>query len=109
MSVTLHVPVQISDEDFVDLVLYSGFDTFSWWRSVSYDETNRRVTLTADDPSDDELTVDFQVGLDELAKAADETGKTNPGLFERLANLDIDADDADAIVQTAVFGEIVYG
>lgn len=109
MSVTLHVPVQISDEDFVDLVLYSGFDTFSWWSGVSYDKAARLLTLTADDPSDDDSTVNFQVGLDELALAADETGKRDPSLFERLANLDIDADDADAIVQTAVFGEIVYG
>lgn len=36
MSITIHLPVQISEQAWEDLIVGSGFDTLSWWRNIDY-------------------------------------------------------------------------
>lgn len=99
-----------------DYVFGSSFETWSWWVTVTYKDgadwdKQGVVEITAWDPAGDQAdyvqpdTVTRTVTPESLYLAALlYLGKNFTS--DDVENLD--ADSADCIVQTAVFGEVVY-
>lgn len=92
-------------------VFGSGFETFSWWRkSAAFTEGSWDVpgvaVLEVEDPDDSVgMPLTFTVNDADLNSAAAVVKALYPHVFED----DIDAVAADIIVQTACFGEVIYG
>ena len=101
----------INDTELWSSVFGSGFETWSWWVSVEDGpftdwETPGTVDLTIDDPEHGEgsgKTITKTVSIDEL-RAAVKALELDDEELE-----DIDAEVGDAILQQAIFGEVVYG
>lgn len=51
----------------------------------------------------------YHLNRADIQRALRNIGDRRPGLFDRLMGGHYDAADADALVQTALFGEVVYG
>lgn len=111
MSVTLHLPVQVSDEAWEDLIVGSGFDTFSWWGEVNYSAKTGVLSGEVEDPSAEEegVFIGFAVSLQEIADAASSLAKRENRIAEGITMQDLDAGDVDAIMQECVLGEVIYG
>ena len=111
MSITLHLPVQISEQAWEDLIVGSGFDTFSWWGEVRYSAETGVVSGQVEDPAaeDEGVYLDFEVTLQEVADAASSLAKRETRIAEGITMQDLDANDADSIMQECVLGDIIYG
>ena len=111
MSIILHLPVQISEQAWEDLIVGSGFDTFSWWGEVSYSAETGVLSGQVEDPAaeDEGVYLDFEVTLQEVADAASSLAKRNNRFAESMTQMDLDADDADCVVQECVLGDTIYG
>ncbi len=111
MSVTLYVPVEVSEQTWEDLIVGSGFDTFSWWGQIGYQSAIGVLSGQVEDPAaeDEGVFIEFQVTLQEVADAASSLAKREKGIAEGITSQDLDASDVDAIMQECVLGEIVYG
>lgn len=111
MSITIHLPVQISEQAWEDLIVGSGFDTFPWWRNVDYRSEIGVLYGQVEDASaeHDGVYVDFEVTLQEIADAASSLAKRENRIAEGITMQDLDAGDVDAIMQECVLGEVIYG
>lgn len=111
MSITIHLPVQISEQAWEDLIVGSGFDTLSWWRNIDYRAEIGVLYGQVEDPAaeDDGVYLDFEVTLQEIADAASSLAKRENRIAEGITVQDLDAGDVDAIMQECVLGEQVYG
>ena len=111
MSITLHVPVEVSEQTWEDLIVGSGFDTFSWWGEVSYSAETGVLSGQVEDPAaeDEGVYLDFEVTLQEVADAASSLAKREKGIAEGITMQDLDAGDADCVVQECVLGDTIYG
>lgn len=109
---TITVPVQLNAEYFWSNVLGSGWETWDWWVSVDYAEGSDwdkvgEVIITAwDGETEGEATITKTLTLNDLVdaykKCVEENGYSlNPD--------DLDAEQGDAIIQTAIYGETIYG
>lgn len=120
IPVTMHV----TEEDIIDIVEGAGALDFEWWLLCTrmhygtHDEVWEWL-IEARDPNDDDARITVDVTRSDVAKAlttylaehpvirARIASRTN--IFERMDVGQIDAYDADNILQTIVYGEIVYG
>lgn len=111
MSIIVQVPVQIPEDDWADMIFGSGFTQYPWWNDVSFDRDAGILSgLVLDQSANEEgVYVGFQVTLQELADAASVLAKRNNRFAVSLTEQDLDADDADQVVQECVLGEQVYG
>lgn len=108
--ITLHLPVQIEDQTWEDLIVGSGFDTFSWWLSTRYDQRTKILSGSVEDPAaEDAGFIGFEVTLQEIADAASSLAKRENRLAAGLVEQDLDASDVDSIMQTCVLGDVIYG
>jgi hypothetical protein len=106
------VPVQISAVDFWSNILGSSWESMEWWVSVEYDSDSDwdkvgSLTITAIEglESDEETSITKTITLDSLVEAY--ANCVAQGFNFNVE--DFDAFQGDAIIQMAVFGEVVYG
>lgn len=111
MSSSIMVPVQVDAEEFWSNVLGSAWEAWDWWVAVDYSEGSDwdkagEVTITAwDGKTEGEARITKTLTLQDLVE-----GYTKCLANGSRMNLDdLDACDGDAIIQTAMFGEVVYG
>lgn len=111
MSITIHLPVQISEQAWEDLIVGSGFDTLSWWGEVRYSDETGVLSGQVEDPAAEHegVYLDFEVTLQEVADAASSLAKRENRIAEGITMQDLDAGDVDAIMQECVLGEVIYG
>lgn len=111
MSIIVQVPVQIPEQDWADLIFGSGFTQYPWWNDVSFNAEAGILSGLVLDPSanEDGVYIGFQATLQELADAASVLAKRNNRFAVSLTEQDLDADDADQVVQECVLGDQVYG
>lgn len=107
--ITVQVPVGIEEHDWADMIFGSGFTQYPWWSDVSFAAEEGILSGMVLDPAEDDVYIGFQVTLQELADAASALAKRNTRFAEALTQQDLDADDADCVVQECVLGEQVYG
>jgi len=109
--ITVQVPVGIPEQDWADMIFGSGFTQYPWWNDVSFADEEGILSGLVLDPAvnEDGVYIGFQVTLQELADAASALAKRNTRFAESLTQQDLDADDADCVVQECVLGEQVYG
>lgn len=120
-----------TEQDIFGAIFGSGFDTFSWWLNYRFIEGEREddffgprdgwvVEVTVEDPDDEDNMIDKHVTAQTIKNAChkilrdksfrkslrDECGHL---LFDE-EELDMDAVDADCVMQYVMFdGEIIYG
>lgn len=103
--------VEFDAVEFWSAALGSGWETWSWWYVVDYqggdwDKPCLVNVMVSDPEGDDESeTVCKSFTLDDLVKAYG----VLVGKGHRLNPEDMDACDGDALIQQAIFGEVVYG
>lgn len=125
--VNLTIPVKITDEDIDDImsIALDGGVTAAWCASAcpageylgeyASDQISRGGTLIFTDIEEDEqyeLTKDKLIkGITTFLCNAGDGRYLEPDELAnmRINTLQIDAIDADAILQYALFGEIIYG
>jgi hypothetical protein len=106
--------VEVPDKDVWSAVFGSGFETWGWWRDVTYLDNADwdkpgRVQVVIDDPEYPEgsgKVIGPILSLHDVVAAINNC--TRDGHIERGWD-DWDACDGDAILQYAVFGDIIYG
>lgn len=107
----------MSHDTFTDDYIWgSGFTVYPWYVEAHYDEESRLLSLIIEDPDDEDKVVRYRATPAELWRTYDNLVATNPRIFSAPGTLfgtyddiDLDAGDVDAIVQTLVLGDIVYG
>ena len=107
---TVTIPLTVDADDFWSAILGSGFETWDWWRGVTYDDNSAwdkagHVVLKIENP-DGGPTLGRVLNVNDLAKAyalGKERGY-DVGDYE-----DFDACSGDAVLQIAVLGDIIYG
>jgi hypothetical protein len=110
----MRIEMEVDAQEFVEHVLGSCFDTWSWWQTVKYDEGYSwdvfpddhdltYFTIGATDPDDveEKRQVTKRMSVNDIAKAFVVSGHRN---YE-----DMDASSADWVMQHALFGEAIYG
>lgn len=115
----------MSDTDVLikDHLLGSGALSYPWWYEARY--RDEILTLVTIDPDDYDNMVGGILTIDDLREAALEMLKKGYGsryartgwtyfymtqfVPELEAELDLDADSADTLLQYALLGEVVYG
>ncbi|AXK86579.1 hypothetical protein SAMN05421776_1172 [Nocardia farcinica] len=100
---------------------------YTWWKSFepNFDPSSEapddwRYTVTAEHPKDEQATVTKEIGHTDLMRAVRVVARKDSGHRETLRkecnNLifnvdecDMDASDADVVLQLAVYGEVIFG
>lgn len=103
----VNITVHVKEEDFWSEIMGASWQVWPWWSAVEYLDgadwnIPGKVRVTGIDPDDSSVEpVTKVIGIDELfeAHAAVESDKLE----------DFDSASSDAIIQCAVFGEILYG
>lgn len=111
MTAMVTVPTQVSAEDFWGNILGSGWEAWDWWVDLSYSkgaswDVVGELTITAwDGETEGEATITKTLGIQDLVDAYSKC------LAEgyRFNLDDFDSLQGDAIIQMAMFGEVVYG
>ena len=107
-------PIAMTEEDLVDHLVYSGADCYSWWRSIEVTDAGE-LLLAADDPTDYNGEYPAVSKLLPLGEVAEEIQMIldNPNTPEQVVRSfvedDIDSDVADVVLQTILFGKVIYG
>ena len=110
----IRYPVVMTEEDLIDHLVYSGADSYSWWRAIEITGTGE-LLLAADDPADfngDYPAVSKMLPLSEVAEEIQmilDNPSTPEQVTKSFADDDIDSDVADMVLQTILFGKIIYG
>jgi hypothetical protein len=106
------VPVQISAVDFWSNILGSSWESMEWWTSVEYGSDSDwdkvgSLTITGIDgfETEEEVLITKTLDLDSLVEAY--ANCVAQGFKFNVE--DFDAYQGDAVIQMAVFGEVVYG
>lgn len=91
---------------------------WSWWRSIEHHDGGdwdrpSDVTLGIEDPNDETKVIVKRVTAKQIVRALGTAVRTVPSMTHidpyDTDNLDLDAGDADCVLQIAVLGEVVYG
>jgi hypothetical protein len=89
---------------------------WSWWRRLEFHggdwDQPCDVTLGIDDPEDEDKVVVKRVTARQIVRALGTACRTIPsmqGIDPYDEDLDLDAGDADCVLQIAVLGDVVYG
>jgi hypothetical protein len=111
MSSKIIVPVAIEAEDFWSHILGSAWETWDWWTGVDYldgsdwDKVGEVKITGWDGETEGETLITKTLNIGDLAEAY---GKCLAEGY-RFNLDDFDACDGDAVIQMAMFGEVVYG
>ena len=111
MPENIIIPVSIDSDFFWSNVLGSGWEDSPWWTSVAYsegsawDKVGELVVTGWSAEGEDEPPVVKSLNIGDLAEAF---GKCIAKGY-RLNPEDLDSEMGDAVIQMAVYGELVYG
>jgi hypothetical protein len=109
--VNIEIKITISAKEFWSNVLGSAWETWDWWRSYDYSsgadwDKPGTITVAIDNPEDEAGDpIVKTLNVHDLAKAYGELSAGMPHLDWQ----DLDACYGDAVMQQAVFSEVVYG
>jgi hypothetical protein len=104
------VRTAMTEEAWKDHIFGSGADTWEWWADLYQNPSGDVVIKYFSDP--DEYDSDVQIHYTTLTRLADTASKMaqrNDTIRRSILNDDFDADAMDLVLQTEVFGEIIYG
>lgn len=107
ITFTIPMVVEWSEDHLEDHLLGAGAATFSWWRTLDFKDG--QYILEIDDPNDEDKTVKVHRTPGEIAQDIEKAATAVPQIARAIARDDIDAVDADALLQYIVLGEVVYG
>lgn len=89
---------------------------WSWWVNVEYHggdwDDPSDITFTVEDPDDERKVIVKRVTPRQIVRALGTAVRTVPSMKHidpYDEDLDLDASDADCVLQIAVLGEVVYG
>lgn len=108
--------VEVSDEycyDVMTTAVEGGFS--SEWFSFDKVERNADLSITSMEVTDHyeetQPIKNFKVGAEEIKKAIKlvQSAKLADSFKQQIYSDDLDAIAADAVLQLAVFGEVIYG
>lgn len=113
-KISLSFEVTISDKDVEDILEQAGYVEHGWNLGGHIDRENRTFRCTVDDG---ESMVESACTFDDIINAMAKLAPTNENIMGDLMYLaqegdmagEMDAFDYDEIVQTALFGEVIYG
>lgn len=119
VNATVTVTVEVPDSDIGDLIETAGYGIGYWASSATVDEDNRTYTITENDEGDfEEHVVTYDQLAEAISKVASGDGAmagfcidyivTTKNGYEYATEY-FDSDVADVVVQTAIFGEPIYG
>lgn len=109
-AVTLTTTITVDTAEFWSSVCGSAWETWDWWQKYEYSPCSNwavpgELTVWVDNPDEEGgKPIKKTLDVNDLAEAY---SKYSAGC--RVNWQDLDACDGDAIMQTAVFGEVVYG
>lgn len=110
-SITVTIPITFSRQDLIDLVEGSGALSWEWWHNVERNEFGWAFTVEAANDAEAEETKHLRFA--QIAQALQDYLSENPRDIEfdgyELDFGHFDADIADRVLQTAVFGDVIYG
>lgn len=112
MKVT--IPMQVEAEELWSDVFGSGWEYFEWFTAIKYEEGSDwdkpgTVLIKSWSPTDEDKRIITRITLDDVVEAY--TTLTNKG-WSHCGGSGLDNADActsDAILQTIIYGELVYG
>lgn len=118
IDITIHIP----DEDIWASICGSAWESWSWWHYLDYDggdwDKPCNLWVVVSDPWETDPDIDDFLGdstitavitLADIKRAINELSG-HPYVMRAVMNhFDFDAVYGDAVMQQAVFGEIVYG
>jgi len=113
-KVTLTLEVAITDSEIEEIIEDAGYVQHGWNLGGHIDSDNRTFTCTYDDG---EEVLEASCTFDDIIDAIGKMAQTRMTVISDLAYKftegsfagDMDAEDYDCIVQTALFGDVVYG
>jgi len=101
-----------STQDVVDHLVFSGADTYDWYRQLDVDGDDA-ITIGMDDPNDEDGAIFTTMSATAIRRLAEQFVKEEkPGyrvVARAIQDDDFDSDAADVVLQWAVFGTLVYG
>lgn len=113
-SAKVTIPLTIDRKQLIDHLLYSGADQYPWWSQIDIDpadQSHDTLLLEVEDPDDEMgMPLTFRVPLQKAAEMLLEEfgGRSGNIIYSEGVDIDIDADDADYLLQKLVFGKQVY-
>ena len=113
-KVALNLEVSITDSEIESIIEDAGYVQHSWNLGGVIDVDNRVFTCTYDDG---EEVCEASCTFDDIIEAIEKIAETRMTVISDLTYKftegelagDMDAEDYDCIVQTALFGSVVYG
>lgn len=116
MSELIAGSVYVDKEELWSAIFGSAYETHHWWRGEKFADgadwdTIGDVTLTAYDPDDESKTITKSFKPDDIFAAWQQSVANGNGHCG-CPMTDIDSADAcfgDVVLQTAVYGKIIYG
>jgi hypothetical protein len=105
-----------SDENIWEMVCGSAWETNSWWWAVDYDggdwDDPCTLWVAIADPDNDywfeDGVITATVTVTDIRRAIQEM-LDHPVIEESFRKSDFDAIYGDAVIQQAIFGEVIYG
>lgn len=109
------------DDEFIENIIdLAGYSISYWANSAVVSTEDKTYTVTEEDAHDGEGERSFILTHEDIFKAcvklADGTVKVNHTVSANIKgalfdpeDADLDSDDADCIIQTACFSDIIYG
>lgn len=110
--ITFTVQKEITEEDWCDHVFGSGAGGYPWWADL-YQNPSGDVVIKHIDPDSETYYSDtpetYYTTLQKIADTASVIALEYKTVAEAIIEDDFDANDMDIVLQSVVFGEIVYG
>lgn len=102
--------VNLTEEDFLDIVDTAGYSIGYWAVSGSVDKNNCTYTVQYFDQENDraKATVSKDNLESAIAKILNSEVECSDSIVGYIEDDDIDGEAADVIIQIAIFGSIVY-
>lgn len=111
MPASIIIPVPFDSEEFWSNVLGSGWEASPWWTSVVYrdgsdwDKVGELLITGWSADGEESPRTSKLLNIGDLAEAF---GKCVSEGY-RLNPEDLDSEQGDAVIQMAVYGEVIYG
>jgi hypothetical protein len=113
-KITLNLEIAITDSEIEDIIEDAGYVQHSWNLGGRIDSDNRVFTCSYDDGDE---VLEASCTFEDIIRAIEKLAETRMTITSDLAYKftegsfagDMDAEDYDCIVQTALFGDVIYG
>lgn len=110
-NIAVTIKRQMPPEDLWSMVCGSAWESWSWWRLLDYDggdwDKPCNLWVLVENPYEDGL-LSAVITLPDILRALEELSDHRM-VMQCLLNDDFDAVYGDAVMQQAIFGDIVFG